>query len=140
VEGTGCDSWVIRRQVDTPATYAVTLLSDWLLSHQSEEVLLDAHLAVAQGVRLDVRYGVDDADWAAETSVLQQIDGLRLTGIVDFDAAKAVAACDGSRPLRSVLSGMGADQSSRSVSTQALRAIRGLISQGFLLPVELLDG
>ncbi len=211
VDGCGCDTWVIERQVDTPAAYAMSWLghggagepgslaarlatwmdhyssqgieafgyglvtmrrvddrapwfradamvqdvavpagsaialgfelAEWLLSRPGDEALLDAHLAVPEGVRLDVRYGVDNADWTAETILLQQVDGLRLRGMIDFDAARALALCDGSRPLRSVLAGLADDQGAGPVriAPQALRAIRELIGQGFLVPVDLAE-
>jgi SAM-dependent methyltransferase len=205
VEGTGCDAWVMQRQVDTPAAYAMTWLghggpgdrsgrftawmddyaaagidgfgyglvtlrrvedrtpwfraddmaqdvavpagaavalrfelADWLLSRADDEALLDSHLTVPDGVRLDVRYGVEDGDWTAERILLQQTDGLRVTGMIDFDAARALAACDGSRPLGSVLADQAA--SPGPIGGQVLKAIRALIGQAFLVPVDLANG
>jgi len=109
---------------------------DFLRTDGAGGGLLEARLRRAPDVRLEQTARAEGAGWAVEDARLVLESGLRATGRVDAHTATLVAGCDGSRPLRELVSdlagALGRDVA--DVAPAVLDAVRGLVTSGFLLP------
>ena len=107
-----------------------------LLAALDDAGLAATHLRVAPDVVLDERASSADAGWSVTDRRLRQTAGLCREGAVDGAVAAIVAACDGSRPLGTVLdeAARSAGADTGTLARAALPLIRRLVEQGFLLP------
>jgi methylase of polypeptide subunit release factors len=107
--------------------------ADWLLSHDDES-LLAARLAVHEGARLETIQRPLGGGWAAERAVLRHLQGMPFSGAVDQRTAALVAACDGTRTLSEAVATVA---EGRPLPERVLEVVRGLIGNGFLVPLDL---
>jgi Methyltransferase small domain len=111
-------------------------LADFVAAHAGDR-LLEVTLAVAPDVVLDERARPAGGDgWAVSDRRLRQTAGLCREGALDGPTAALVAACDGTRPLGTVIgdaaSVSGSDPA--GLARAALPVVARLVEQGFLLP------
>ncbi|MFN2505504.1 MAG: methyltransferase [Acidimicrobiales bacterium] len=205
-EGTGCDAWVIQRDVQDAETYASTWIGQdetdpsqagdafdawmeyyeragvdsvgfglitlrrsesskpwqrfdemtqdialpcgeaiaatfararWLTAMGDDDrKLLNATLAVDDGVRLQERSQWTAGRWVLEEALLQLTRGLPYVGSIDRFGAALIAGCEGSARLGDLVqrlaAAIGADAD--ELTPQILPFVRQLIEQGFLTP------
>lgn len=110
-------------------------LAAFLDAHPAD-ALLAATLRVAPDVVLDERAAPEPEGWAVTDRRLRQTAGLCREGAVDPSMAAIVAACDGARPLGTLLADAAgsAGTDPAVLARAALPLIRRLVEQGFLLP------
>ncbi len=98
--------------------------------------LLDISWRLRDDVRLHQVASRDDDGWLVESSLLQQSKGLRWSGGTDEHGAALLAACDGTMPLRTLLSllAAGAGIAESEAIERGLPVVRRLVEQGFLVP------
>jgi hypothetical protein len=112
-------------------------LADFLAAHP-EDALVDVALRVAPDVVLDDRSRPTAEGWETTQRQLRQTAGLRNEGDVDPAVAAIVAACDGTRRLREILTSVAAtsDVDLDAMVRAALPIVRRLVEQAFLLPAD----
>jgi methylase of polypeptide subunit release factors len=107
-------------------------LRDFLEAHRDDRSLLHARLRHAPSISVDAGYKVSGTAWVATRSQISLPEGLAYSGLADEGVLEFLRRCTGERPLGEVLAG----QARTPVSPQMLAAVRGLVEQGFLLPVD----
>ncbi len=110
--------------------------ADWLLANGDDESLLAARLAVHEGARLETVQRARGGDWVTERAMLRHVAGMPFSGAIDDKTALLVAACDGTRTLREAIELVA---TGRAVPSGLFGVVRGLIGNGFLVPVPVGD-
>lgn len=111
-------------------------LRDFLERLPAPDQLLDIPLRLSPDVRLEQRYAPGADGWEVEQTKVQRVHGLAYEGGVDPHGALLLGRCDGTRPLGALLADMAAEIGAEveSLVPSAIRVIRTLVEQGFLLP------
>jgi hypothetical protein len=107
-----------------------------LLAEKGDDALLDLRVRVASETRLEHLFAPEPEGWAPLEGRLKLTAGLPFEGPVDSHVANLVVRCDGTRPLREVLSQSAADAGVplETLARGGLAVIRRLIEGGFLVP------
>lgn len=95
-----------------------------LLADGASARLLDAVLAVPDGLRLDWTLRVEDGAWGLQRSRLSVDGGLGVGVEVDRDTARIVARFDGHRPLRELLGDASLDGVSELLRAGLIAVVR----------------
>jgi methylase of polypeptide subunit release factors len=105
---------------------------DWLAEHRD---LLGARLTRAPGLRLTQHADHDGEDWAVQTQVLTQTEGLCWAQDVDPVALALVSGADGTVPIREQLAVLAVafDTPEPVLSAMALPVVTQLVERGFLV-------
>lgn len=106
------------------------------LKGRSDEQLLDERLRVAPDTRLEQLLQSAGGGWEVEVGGIRRTDGLQFEATIDAAGARILAACDGGRPVREVLSEVAVEAGAPidAVARDAGPVVRRMIEQGFLLP------
>ena len=106
---------------------------DWLAGHPD---LLPTALTRAPGLRLTQHADRDGEDWAVQTQVIAQADGLCWAQEVDPVALAIVSGSDGTVSIREQLAVLAAafDTPESVLAAMATPVVTQLVERGFLLP------
>ncbi|HYK91258.1 MAG TPA: class I SAM-dependent methyltransferase [Acidobacteriota bacterium] len=109
---------------------------DFLAAVGSEEALMDAVFAVAPSVSLTQECSPSPEGWTQVSATLRVTEGLGYVEEVDAYIAELVAACDGRRSLREVITFVIArlGWTSSDIPTDTPALVRQLVDEGFLVP------
>ncbi len=112
---------------------------DWLRSHESDDTLLGARLAVAPSVVLErfAEPGTADGDgWAEVGAAVARLDGPRWRHEVDEPAAALLAGCRGDLAMGELveLLAFAHDRPADELVAATLPAVREFIRHGLLVP------
>jgi len=96
--------------------------------------LLDTRVRPAAGVAFDTGREWNGQQWSSVHFRLRQPRGLCLQASLDSSMAALVQRCDGSTPLRQILSAMatGLNVDFQAIAPGSLQMIRGMMERGFL--------
>ncbi len=117
------------------------VVEDWFARHQllrslDDAELLQRNLVVAAGVVLEQEAAFGAGGLVPTSLRLRQTEGLCRSAAVDEVGVAVLSACDGRTPLASALaSGLG-DIVSEDGVEGALGSVRGLVEDGYLVPVD----
>jgi methylase of polypeptide subunit release factors len=105
-----------------------------ILDGLTADGLLDTRVRLASGVAFDTGREWSGKGWSTLHFRLRQPRGLRLQANLDSAMASLVQRCDGSAPLRQILSAMatGLSVDLDAIAPGSLRVIRSMMERGFL--------
>jgi len=148
--------WVVLRRGAGPHRVAVESVSHpvdqplgphiagWLdrvawLRERDDPALLDSHLVHAPAVRRDSAAAPSSDGWQPIGQALRLDEGFRWSLPCDDATAAIVAGCDGSVPLRALVTVLAGalGESAAEIGPAVCATVRGLVDRGLLLPPAL---
>ena len=116
-------------------------IAGWLdrvawLRERDDSALLDAHLVHSPAVRRDSAAAPSSDGWQPIGQALRLDEGFRWALPCDDAIAAIVAGCDGTVPLRALVTVLAGalGESAEEIGPAVCAAVRGLVDRGLLLP------
>jgi hypothetical protein len=97
--------------------------------------LLDIKPCMAPSFSIDTSRTWDGTSWDAGSYWIRQGSGFEFEATVDASIANLIRRCDGTKPLRELITALAADAnvSFDAVATGCLKVIRAMVQRGFLV-------